>query len=128
MEEGHSSLQGAAPSLFQTLRPGAKGDFFLSAPSDRCTVKKPDPPSIPALGPGDYSTPFVFLKREHQGGKKRKSQRAASQERAARGGWAPMAGLLLGGWAGTRRQAPSEGWTRTSQTALCRPAGIWGVP
>lgn len=47
---------------------------------------------------------------------------------AARGGWAPTAGLLLGGWAGARRQAPSAGWTRTSQTALCHPGRDLGRP
>lgn len=109
-EEGHPSLQGAAPSPPQTLRPGAKGDFFLSAPSDRCTVKKPDPPCIPALGPGDDSTPFVFLKREHQGGKKRKHQRAASLERPPGEAGPRRQGCCLeAGWGPGGRHPPRGG-------------------
>lgn len=88
-----------------------------------------NPPCNPALGLGDFSVPFVFLKWEHQGGKRRKSQQAASQEPAARGGWSPRRQDHCsepGAWA--RRQAPSVVQMETSQTALCRPAGIWGRP
>lgn len=62
-----SSLSVPSPS-FQ----GPRVSVPSSAQSNRCTFKKQTLHAFSALGLGYFSVTFVFLKWEHQGGKRRK--------------------------------------------------------
>lgn len=85
---GHSARKLGLPSLPQTSFQEPRVSFSLITRSDRCTFKKQ---TLHAFQPWGLATSLCHssFKREHQGGKRRKSQQAASLERAARGGWSP---------------------------------------
>lgn len=89
------------------------------------------------MGFGDFSAPFVFLKWEHQGGKRRKSQQIGSSEQDT-GRWleAPRtAGPLLSGKRGGRgwgvaragpgsRNPPQWGWKPHKRLFVTLPGDL----
>lgn len=115
------------PASFQGLREALSHPLHLTD----VLLKKQTLHAFSALRLGDYSGPFIFVKWELQGEKRRKSQQIARSTQAAKRRLeAPPDGRATARWprARSRQQAPSAVGMKTSQTALCDFAGDLGRP
>lgn len=127
-KSGLLSLPPCPPSRGQ-----GRASFSPSASSNRCAFKKQTLRAVSAVGFGDFSVPVIFLKWEHQGGKRRKSQQIASSEQGP-GRWLEAPGRqghcsAAREWGQVQAAGTLHGGDENlTNGSLSHCPGIWDVP